>query len=362
MIFKITNTISNLYKSIKNTDSLTRKELGKWLSDEYNNIPNELMLTKYENEIPNACLKLVYIYVNTQLLKLNDFEYKNISDSFMLDFIVKTIHKQFKYPSIISKWYCILFEEMELQQFGQISFDYNQYKDHKIDIDNFIIHILKWNINPTFFGIFIEQVIAYALGGHIQNTNSIHIFKKQSFVFNQHELFKINTMFSKITKNIIWCENFYYNSNCKSIYHYFAFLSLISNLNFEEYIDSYLLLIERLDTDFIQKELKTYLQNLYNNQQIILLFELDKQIEYQKEVNINNIHGYIDIVTPNSIIDIKAYNNILKNSNENSSTIIQWYFQIYLYDFCLDDEKNNYIVFNPITNIIRIWKSNKCFF
>lgn len=347
MIFKLNENIYNLYKSIKNTDSLTRKKLGTWITNEYNNLPKELLQTKYESEIPNSCLKLVYIYINTQILKLTDFEYQHISNENMLECVLKTIHEYFKYPSMISEWYVILFEEMGLQEYYSIEFTYDEYEDLKLDIDNFIIQILKWNINPTYFGLFIEQVIAYALGGHIQNPNLKHTFE-------QNELFKINMLFSKITKNINWYENFYYSNNCKSVYHYFAFLALISNL--EDYLDSYNLLIERLDTNFINKELEKYLQNLHNNQEIVSLFNLKNRIEYQKEVEKDNIHGYIDIINTESIIDIKAYNNVLKNINENSSTIIRWYFQIYLYDYCMNSDKKKYIIFNPISNIIRIWK------
>lgn len=347
MIFKLNEEIYNLYRSIKTTDSLTRKELGTWITNEYNNLPKELLQTKYESEIPNACLKLIYIYMNTQILKLTDFEYQNISNEDMLDYVIKIICDYFKYPSIMSKWFVILFEEMGLQQYYSIKFNYNNYEDHLINIDNFIIQILKWNINPTYFGIFIEQIIAYALGGHIRNI-------KENF--DENEFFKVNMLFSKIVKNTTWCEEFYYSINCKSIYHYFAFTSLFSNSNFEDYLDSYNLLIERLDTDFIKKELEKYLQNLFTNNVITSLFDLSNRIEYQKEVKKNDIHGYIDIITPFSIIDIKAYNNVLKNINENSSTIIQWYFQIYLYDYCMNTHKN-YIIFNPISNIIRIWKN-----
>ena len=347
MIFKLNEEIYNLYRSIKNTDSLTRKELGSWITNEYNNLPKELLQTKYENEIPNACLKLIYIYMNTQILKLTDFEYQNISNEDMLECVIRIICEHFKYPSIMSKWFVILFEEMGLQQYYSIKFNYNDYEDHLIDIDNFIIHILKWNLNPAYFGTFIEQVIAYALGGHIRNIKEGN--------FNDIELFKINMLFSKVVKNTTLCEEFYYNINCKSIYHYFAFTSLFSNSNFEDYLDSYNLLIERLDTDFIKRELEKYLQNLFTNKEIASLFDLSNRNEYQKEVKKNDIHGYIDIITPYSIIDIKAYNNVLKNINENSSTIIQWYFQIYLYNHCINTHKD-YIVFNPITNIIRVWR------
>ena len=39
MIFEITENIPNLYRAIKNTNCLTRNELGNWISDEYNNLP-----------------------------------------------------------------------------------------------------------------------------------------------------------------------------------------------------------------------------------------------------------------------------------------------------------------------------------
>ena len=155
-----------------------------------------------------------------------------------------------------------------------------------------------------------------------------------------------------------WYENFYYNNNCKSVYHYFAFSALISNS--EEFLNSYEILIERLDADFIQKEIEKYSEKLYTNQKIIELFNLNHRMEYQKEVQKDKMHGYIDIFTKTSIIDIKAYSNTLKNINEISSIINQWYFQIYLYDYCLDqddEDLKNYIVFNPLSNIIRIWKS-----
>ena len=166
-------------------------------------------------------------------------------------------------------------------------------------------------------------------------------------------------LFSKITKTVNWYENFYYNNNCKSIYHYFAFSALISNC--EEFLNSYEILIERLNADFIQKEIEKYSEKLYTNQKIIELFNLNHRIEYQKEVQKNKIHGYIDIFTKLSIIDIKAYSNTLKNNNETSTIISQWYFQIYLYDYCLNHGGNleNYIVFNPVSNMIRIWKSIK---
>lgn len=347
MIFEITENIPNLYRAIKNTNCLTRNELGNWISDEYNNLPKELLQTKYESEIPNACLKLMYIYVNKYLLNNNDFDYNIISNEGMMDFIVNNLQNYFKSPSKISKWYVILFEEMGLQEYYSIKFTNKDYEDLKIDIDNFIIEILKWNINPTYFGIFIEQVISYILGGYIQNINTS---------FNKIDLFKANMLFSKITKNVNWYENFYYNNNCKSVYHYFAFSALISN--YEDFLDSYENLIERLNSDFIQKELEKYSEKLYTNQKLIELFNLNHRIEYQKEVQKNKIHGYIDIFTNSSIIDIKAYSNTLKNINEISNTINQWYFQIYLYDYCLNcDNLKNYIVFNPISNIIRIWKN-----
>ena len=171
MIFEITENIPNLYRAIKNTNCLTRNELGNWISDEYNNLPKELLQTKYESEIPNACLKLMYIYVNKYLLNNNNFDYNIISNEGMMDFIVNNLQNYFKSPSKISKWYVILFEEMGLQEYYSIKFTNKDYEDLKIDIDNFIIEILKWNINPTYFGIFIEQVISYILGGYIQNTN-----------------------------------------------------------------------------------------------------------------------------------------------------------------------------------------------
>lgn len=348
MIFKLTENIPNLYRAIKNTDCLTRKALGNWISEEYNNLPKDILLTKYESEIPNACLKLMYIYVNKCLFDLDNFEYNTISNKEMMRAIIVSIDSFVRSPSKLSEWYVILFEEMGLQEYYSVEFTQNDYEDLEIDIDNFVIQILKWNINPTYFGIFIEQVISYILGGYIQNINTS---------FDKIDLFKANMLFSKITKNINWYENFYYNNNCKSVYHYFAFSSLI--LNFEEFSDSYEILIERLNTDFIQKEIEKYSEKLYTNQKIIELFDLNHRIEYQKEVQQSNIHGYIDILTKSSIIDIKAYSNSLKNINEISPIINQWYFQIYLYDCCLDrdEELKNYIVFNPITNIIRIWKS-----
>lgn len=378
MLFKIDDDKYNLYQIIKKTKCITHELLWNWLNREYQNISKKITQVNNVNNLHVAYLKLVYEYINKELYKINELDYENVSNEIMMQEIVKNINSYFKYPSVISKWYTMLFIEMELGCFLdfhnseiKIEFDYNNYIDDKLMIDNFIIHILKWNINPIYFGHFIEMVLSNSFIGFVEET-------KIKPTFDQ--LYYLNTLFSKITLKNKWYNEFYYSINCKSVYHYLAFLSLIKSIgldknrenkpesnmdekselqmekNIELFTEDYLKLIEKLESKFIQKEIENYLYNLYLNPKIIKYFNLSNRISYQKKVQSDLISGYIDFYSNDSIIDIKASSTNLQSINENNNNITTWYFQIYLYEQTLNEnERKKYIVFNPISNILRIW-------
>ena len=378
MLFKITDKNKNLYHIIKNTKTITHELLWNWLSQKYDDIPKTITQVNNVNQLHVAYLRLVYEYINKELYKISELDYENVSNELIMQEIIKKIHEHFKYPSVISKWYTMLFIEMDLGCFLdlqnseiKIKFDYNNYIDDKLTIDNFIVHILKWNINPIYFGHFIELVLSNSFIGLVEET-------KIKPTFDQ--LYYLNTLFSEITLKNRWYNEFYYSINCKSVYHYLAFLSLIKSVsldknrddkpesnmnekselqmekNIELFTKDYLKLIEKLESKFIQKEIENYLYNLYLDPKIIKHFNLSNRISYQKRVQSDLISGYIDFYSNDSIIDIKASSVNLQSINENNNNIITWYFQIYLYEqFLNENERKKYIVFNPISNILRVW-------
>lgn len=60
----------------------------------------------------------------------------------------------------------------------------------------------------------------------------------------------------------------------------------------------------------------------------------------------------------NAIIDIKTSKRILSHNDDDKEvdlSLSDWFKQLDIYNYCLNETAKTYIIFNPLTNYLYIW-------
>lgn len=235
------------------------------------------------------------------------------------------------------------------------NFSLDNYNIVKLDkVNKFILGYLSENITPTYFGNFVETII-----GKIYREENLFPVSLNSTILNQNE---IVYAYNKITNSPIEYESLirYNRYEYKSIYHYLAFYSFIKSIdkhskNYIDFFNSYLKLIDKLDNVNTINDLDEYAKTLYNEN---IMKKYFKNTEYQFEIRRDNLHGFIDFYNRdmNTIIDIKTSKRILShNDNDKEVDLSDWFKQLDIYNYCLNETAKTYIIFNPLTNYLYMW-------
>ena len=310
---------------------------------------------------------IVLCYLRSELIPIEnyrpdfEFNYEILEEDFIDE--IKKIHSPSK-RSI----YEYLLNELGLESTIEDIKNLNNITFKQIDINRVLLWDLSENIDPAYFGTFIEAIIAFTFNQ--QQNFSINLIDsnlKLSKIITKEELISI---YNKIIKSDSIQEidvNINYNRfQHISFYHYLAFYSFIGMFyqkedNYIEFYHSYFRLITKLNSESTLSQLDKFCQDIFNNK---LLNSYFKKAKYQHEViKLNQhlkseLHGYMDFYNENeNIIDIKTSKRSLLNSKQVDDTLKTWFKQITIYDYCLENvDIKKYIIFNPLSGYICEWE------
>jgi hypothetical protein len=339
-LFELPNT--NFYIQPK---SIFNDLIHDEIKTKYYNIWNEYKKDFYDSKYTSYRISALYNYLNKTL---DEPEFKSHEEQVIE---IKNKIKQITQPSKRCKYEVIL-DELNIE--SNISNALN-YKDPEFyiikDLNNFVLlDLYSLNLDPRYFGYFNELIVSSSLVYNIDLSLQIK-FDKNPYITDEiyEELYK------KICNKNIQANVNYHKYLYKSEFHYYAFYALINQIdpfnNPLEIINSYLKLITKLNENYIIESLHNYSKNLFNNKFINETFGNNLIYQYK------TINGFIDLYskTNNNIIDIKTSNRDLIQS-EYTINMKSWFKQLNIYNHELNMISKKYIIFNPLSNMICIWK------
>lgn len=300
--------------------------------------------------LKNSNNEVVFLALLAHLKKMDKGEICKIRGD--KNYCIKNIYEEVKkitQPSLRSK-YEIILEELMLDPIIPKNFEIFKCKWCKIDLPSSVLIDLKNGILEKYFGSYVEKLLAFALLNHVEEVNEVkyknNLYSNElDYVYLKNKVLKqnfINTEENKLEK-------------FKSIYHYVAFITYLEqiekNKNIVLLTDSYLKLVARLNTymidfldNYIQKFKESDIDKIFGN-----------NLEYQKEIRKDDLHGFMDFNNDETVIEIKTSS---KNLIENEFTIEMknWFKQLEIYNYMCENKYNKYVIFNPISNIICVWE------